>query len=129
MGLVLVDCTARVGQHLVGAGAVSTTMNPAAQPCEWCGRDSAGPHGPGVCAKPDRPRRAFELTIRVSADTWEDAVRELRSFTEHIEEHGPECEMISASGYVHIDHDPERTHDRYLADLAAWMTAKKAAER
>ncbi len=79
--------------------------------------------------KTKRPHRAFEITIRVGADTWEDAIAELLRMAYHIEEHGPNCNSVSG-GYstnhtVTILQNPQMTHDRYFEQLGAYLAAKK----
>lgn len=79
------------------------------------------------------PRRAFELTLRISADTWDDALAEARRVLEHIEEHGPGCNSISggtSTGHiVAIEHRPEMTAGRYREELRAWSERQREASR
>lgn len=84
-------------------------------------------------AQSSAPRRAYELTLRVSADTWDDAVAEMRRVTEHVEEHGPGCNSISGSpstGHiVAIEHRPEMTAGRYREELRAWTERQRESAR
>ena len=68
-----------------------------------------------------KPTRRYTITVEIGDDTWEGAVAELRRVCAHVEEHGPECKLVSG-GYsgcsmVTIAHDPTMTHDRYMSEL------------
>lgn len=87
-----------------------------------------------VPAVPPAPRRAFDVTIRVGADTWEAAQWALGRLIRHVIDHGPECNMVSG-GYstgstvdIVVNHDPTMTHDRYFEELQPHLDALKAQE-
>lgn len=79
------------------------------------------------------PRRAYELTLCISADTWDNAVAEMRRVVEHVEEHGPGCNSISggsSTGHiVEIEHRPEMTAGRYREELRAWSERQRESAR
>lgn len=76
------------------------------------------------------PQRRFELTIRVSGDTWEIAMRELERLTFHIQDHGSECGMTSggcdSGSYVHVIESHEMTPELYRDALRAWKAERDA---
>lgn len=77
------------------------------------------------------PMRAFEITIKAGADTWEGLLDDLRDLTlRHLPEHGTTCTSVSG-GYsgnhtVDIRVDEAMTHDRYHAELDAYLAAERA---
>lgn len=68
-----------------------------------------------------RPKRAFELEIRIGGDTWEDVLAHVRDLLPHIEDHGLACNSVSGSpsAYhsVEITQRPEMTHERFIKEL------------
>lgn len=81
--------------------------------------------------KPKPPRRAAEIDVRVGANNWDDAVRELKWTVEHVEDHGPSCQSVSGgpSGnhIVTVYQDPTMTHERYFEELDKYLAAAEAA--
>lgn len=79
----------------------------------------------------DKPHRAYQLTISIGGDTWEDVMRELEHFHLELESHGAECGLVaggsSSSGYIHIVHDPDMTHDRWCEALRVYVKASREA--
>ena len=75
-----------------------------------------------------KPKRCYDITVRVGADTWEDAARELERVALHVVDHGPECNQVSggpdSGSWVHIDHNPEMTHDRYFEDVERFKDSR-----
>lgn len=73
----------------------------------------------------EKPKRAFEVEIRVGGDTWEDVARHLRDLMIHIEDHGPRCSSVSGGpsvgSYVDIVERPEMTHERYHEELERYL--------
>lgn len=80
-------------------------------------------------SEPKQPRRAFELTITIGADTWRSVEDELAFLAIHIPDHGPKCDSVMGgpcrNHIVSIHHDPEMTHDRYHEELQAYLDARK----
>ncbi len=77
---------------------------------------------------PPRPQRCYTLSIEIGGDTWDDVIGQLRHLAEHIEDHGPECKSVGgspSSGHVlTITHRPEQTHEKYIAELDAYIAAR-----
>jgi hypothetical protein len=77
------------------------------------------------------PKRSFELTVRISGDTWEDIIDEFRFLELHLSMHGASCQSVSGGlnrGHiVEIYHDPTMTHEKYIAEVEKFRTAVKAA--
>lgn len=75
------------------------------------------------------PRNRFRVVVRVEADTWQIATRELQDVAAHVEEHGASCSSVmggaNRSHVVDISELPEITPERHAEALAAYM-AKKA---
>lgn len=75
----------------------------------------------------EAPRRRYEILLKLGGDDWDAALRILRRTAEHIEDHGPECSLCEggydSGGYVHITHDPDMTHDKYVEAIEAWKRA------
>lgn len=67
------------------------------------------------------PRRRFTLKLTLGADDWSGMLRELRRFSEEIEEHGAGCNLTSggpdSGGWVEIIEDPHMTPERYMEQL------------
>jgi hypothetical protein len=78
-----------------------------------------------------RPQRAYTLSIEIGADTWDDVVRDLRELAGHVPDHGPTCASVSGSpsgGHiVTVKHRPDMTHDRYMAELEAYLATRGTA--
>lgn len=69
----------------------------------------------------DRPRNVYEVTLRVSAADWDEAVRRLCELTDHVVDHGPDCELVGGTGFVHIEHDPTQTEENYQRQLREYV--------
>jgi len=71
----------------------------------------------------DKPRRAIEITITVSADTTRDVRSALRAMELNISDRGDElngCLIAGAPTYsyeINGTHNPEITHDMYFEQL------------
>lgn len=80
----------------------------------------------------ERPHRAYEIDIHIGADDWKSALWQIRDVLRHIEDHGEECSLVSggsdSGATVTITKRPEMTHDRYFADLNAYLDAREAAK-
>ena len=80
----------------------------------------------------EKPHRRFEVTITVSADSWEDASRVIEDLLPHIVDHGPRCNSVSggysAGASVDIREDPEMTHERWWEAMEAYLAAARAGE-
>lgn len=81
--------------------------------------------------EPQKPHRRFELEIHVGADDWETVLRELQRLTAHLEEHGPACDSVSGGydqgSWVKIVERPDQTHDKYVAELEAYLASERSA--
>ena len=79
-----------------------------------------------------RPKRRWTIDVHASGDEWVDAVTRLRELADHVEEHGQACEMVMgghvSSGYVHVRHDPDMTHEKYGQALDAYLAAQRTGE-
>ena len=77
------------------------------------------------------PRHAYELTLRIGGETWEDVLRMLENKAHHIRQHGPECDSTwggaGTSGYVHIQ-TRDVTPEKYREELEAWMQRRREGE-
>lgn len=102
---------------------------------EYLHSDSDSPPSSGITIEvPDPrvsppPQAAFDVTVNVTGETWEVAVRILTQALMEIERHGPECSSVGGGGggshSVTIrtrDVDPET----YAAELRAWVLGRKA---
>lgn len=76
------------------------------------------------------PRRAYHLTIDVSADTFNDLIDLLRhiEFTLHTGSTDVTSGGYTSGGMWQLAHDPTMTHDRYAAECTAWLAARKDQE-
>lgn len=76
---------------------------------------------------PPLPHQRFEVSLRISAHSWEEAVRTAQELADHIHDHGPMCSLVGSGRIVHIVEDPEMTREKYEADLNAYCTATHKA--
>lgn len=80
-----------------------------------------------------KPGRRFEVTVRISGDTWPDVVQASQGILRHVEVHGPGCSMASggySDGYsVEVVEDPAMTHERYVTELDAYLAAIREPDR
>lgn len=77
---------------------------------------------------PPLPRKRFEVSLRISAFTWEEVVRTAQELADHLHEHGPVCSLVGGGRIVHIVEDATMTRERWEADLSAWADAHRAAK-
>lgn len=78
------------------------------------------------------PKRAIELKLEISADTWQDVRNRLRDYDLHyLHEYGeiPSGTMgsPSVSDIRTVELDPTMTHDRYFEELGKYLEAQKSA--
>lgn len=75
----------------------------------------------------DRPKRRWTVDIHASADEWPQAISTLRELADHLEEHGPTCDLVqggySGSGYIRVAEDPSMTHEKYGQALDAYLAS------
>lgn len=80
-------------------------------------------------ARPPRPKRRFVVRIEVGGDTWEDTQRLVAEVLEHVHDHGQHCSLVHggprAGAFVEIKEAPEMTHERYHAELEAYLEAQR----
>lgn len=74
----------------------------------------------------ERPHNVFEVTLRVSAGTWDEAEHRLMELVDHVADHGPDCELVGSSGYVHIEHDPAQTEENYQRQLREYTARQRS---
>lgn len=70
------------------------------------------------------PHRAHEIDLKVGADTLDDLVWALRTISTELQrgQLSRGCSGSPSAGWTHeYRHDPEMTHDRYFADVDAWL--------
>lgn len=67
---------------------------------------------------PKPPQRCFVLTVKIGGDTWGDVASELARISEHVLDHGQECQLVSggcsSGAIVTVDHNPSMTRDKYF---------------
>lgn len=81
-------------------------------------------------ANVQKPHRAFELTIKIGGDTWEDVVRELAFVADHVPAHGETCDSTmggcTSNHLVSIERRPDMGNKRYFEELHAYLAHQKA---
>lgn len=69
------------------------------------------------------PRHAFEVTIKIGGDDWEYVLRAIKELAQYLEDHGPECKLLSAGAggchHVHIETRDIAPED-YHMELMRW---------
>lgn len=79
------------------------------------------------------PKRAIEITIRISADTWNDVTHCLEEYVRQIGRYGELPQGVSGgygSGDIReVCLDPEMTHDRYAEELRDYLEATRKAAK
>jgi len=78
------------------------------------------------------PKRRFVLTIEIGADTWKDALRDLRDVVSALEGHVDDPRLFgscmgspSVGHIVEVHEDPTMTHERYVEDLEKYLSEGK----
>lgn len=78
------------------------------------------------------PKRAIELTLRISADSWDAVLRRLDHYEFEILSSGSLGNGVSGgydSGDIReVELHPEMTHERYAAELTAHLDALHESE-
>lgn len=75
-----------------------------------------------------RPKRAYQFTIEVGADTPKDMALALRQIAEDIADNincGTVSGGVSSGWSITPDHAPGKTHDDWEAELKAYLDAKE----
>lgn len=79
----------------------------------------------------EKPKRCFEVTIKIGADSWDDVIAEIDHLHYYIEVTGPSCRSVSGSPSsnhsVSIDHQPEMTHEIYHQQLKSFIEEMRDA--
>lgn len=79
----------------------------------------------------NKPHRRYTLSIEIGADEWAGVVADLQHLASHIADHGEKCSSVmggpSCGHIVDIRIDPEMTHERYMAELDAYLEQRDAA--
>ncbi|RIL03113.1 MAG: hypothetical protein DCC71_15390 [Proteobacteria bacterium] len=75
------------------------------------------------------PKHTFELTLHVGACDWPSVVREVQRLAEHVEEHGPDCNMSSGGygvgSYVSVEHQPDVTLESFVEAVEQWRLSQR----
>jgi hypothetical protein len=78
-----------------------------------------------------KPRRRFELTLRVGGDDWPAVLSLLGELLDHLEERGAAADCVTGGpdhgGFVKVEESPEQTHEKYFSDIEALRAAEKAS--
>lgn len=78
------------------------------------------------------PHRAYELIVKIGADTKEDLVREIENFANRIARdditHGVIGGYASGAIYSYV-HDGEQTHHAYFQQLQAELEKSATADK
>lgn len=85
----------------------------------------------------DKPCRRFEIRVSVGADTWDEACARLVDLATDLEHVNPsEARMQqscsgSPSSYTSLTvaESPEQTHEKYIAELDAYLVATREGEK
>lgn len=83
------------------------------------------------------PRRRYELTFKIGADTYKDMLSAMQNWLWMMERDHPDLAQnhhgVSggySDGYSYdITVDPEMTHDRYFELVNEWLDKKKSDDR
>jgi len=78
------------------------------------------------------PVRAFRFTLRLDADSRDDLTQALENIATRIalDELTTGVSGGYGSGYSYeLLNDPSQTHERYFADLNAWLAKARDAEK
>ncbi|MBF6368399.1 hypothetical protein IU433_12335 [Nocardia puris] len=71
------------------------------------------------------PRRAYHAEITIGADTLTDLIYELEDLANRLRDGYTSGDLLSGSpssgAVARIAHNPDMTHDRYMADTLAWL--------
>lgn len=77
----------------------------------------------------DKPKRAVEVTLRIGADDWASVRDDLDHLLYRLVAEGELRSSIKggdSSGYIlDVELHPEMTHDRYHAELDAYLADEK----
>lgn len=78
------------------------------------------------------PVHTYEVTIRVGGCDWADVLRRIAELAEHIETHGPECNLASGgagtAASIDVRHHADVTEETYRAALEAWLETRPRRE-
>lgn len=78
----------------------------------------------------ESPKRAYNIEITVTADTWERLVADLEELLVHVSARGPQCDCIrggcSSSSSVEVRHDPTMSNEKYFEQMKSYLSAQKA---
>lgn len=81
----------------------------------------------------EQPRRAYEMTFKIGADTYKDMLHAMQNFIDMMEREYPDLEVnhhgVSggySDGYSYdITIRPEMTHDRYFEAVNVWLDKRE----
>lgn len=71
----------------------------------------------------NQPQRAFQIEIKIGADTKQHTMSLLYEFVKDIFDDGVSCVSVgpSSGGFHTVKKNPEMTHERYIEELDAWL--------
>lgn len=74
-----------------------------------------------------KPQRAYEITVNIGGDTWDELAAQLRFVTDSVHSQMPDIANGGRFGYtmVSLRRDPSMTHDRYHAELRKYLAEEK----
>lgn len=79
-----------------------------------------------------KPRRRFEVTIKVGGDSWDDVMHTVRTACEELRVSGPKIGVFGASATadlsILVSDLPDQTHDKYFQQVHAWLESQKPKE-
>lgn len=83
-------------------------------------------------SRPEKPKRAFEVTLKIGADSWKDVIDQVDHLGFVLEQSGPKCSSVSggpsSNHSVEVVHNPEQTHDKYFSQLDDFLEDQRERE-
>ena len=82
----------------------------------------------------EKPHRRYQLTLDIGADTYDELLRAIHTFADHMDMNYPALDYSTngASGGVSTGYsydvkvDNDMTHERWYEELQAYLAARKA---
>jgi hypothetical protein len=97
-----------------------------------CGLGDAYRWAKQVVEKPEEeppPQHAFEMSVKIGGNTWEDTINMLGDVALHVKMHGHHCGISSGGwgGCYSVDIQRREVEpDAYRAELGAWTERQRA---
>lgn len=80
-----------------------------------------------------KPHRAFEVTIKIGADTWAGLLTELDFVHSHLNDHDESCDSImggpTSNHSIEVSVDRTIDHDRYHKELKEYLDHTKSESK